>query len=77
MGEPQAGKLLNRNGAHPPVPNADKIHFVEVDDLGVYAEKRKEFSQIVFAVSFSRESVGIGKAVCPLNLTGVPARRPP
>jgi iron(III) transport system substrate-binding protein len=44
----KAGEFVNRKGIYPPVPDADKIQFVEMDDLGekVYAEKRKEFHKL-------------------------------
>lgn len=44
----KAGEFVNRKGVYPPVPDADKIQFVEMDDLGekVYAEKRKEFHKL-------------------------------
>jgi iron(III) transport system substrate-binding protein len=44
----KAGEFVNRKGIYPPVPDADKIEFVEMDDLGekVYAEKRKEFHKL-------------------------------
>ena len=44
----KAGEFVNRKGIYPPVPDADKIQFVEMDDLGekVYAEKRKEFQKL-------------------------------
>ncbi len=46
----KAGEFVNRKGVFPPVPDADKIQFVEMDDLGekVYAEKRKEFRKLFF-----------------------------
>jgi iron(III) transport system substrate-binding protein len=46
----KAGEFVNRKGIYPPVPDADKIQFVEMDDLGekVYAEKRKEFRKLFF-----------------------------
>ena len=46
----KAGEFVNRKGVFPPVPDADKIQFVEMDDLGekVYAEKRKEFHKLFF-----------------------------
>jgi iron(III) transport system substrate-binding protein len=46
----KAGEFVNRKGVYPPVPDADKIQFVEMDDLGekVYAEKRKEFRDLFF-----------------------------
>ena len=44
----KAGEFVNRKGVYPPVPDADKIQFVEMDDLGekAYAEKRKEFQKL-------------------------------
>ena len=44
----RAGEFVNRKGVYPPVPDADKIQFVEMDDLGekIYAEKRKEFHKL-------------------------------
>ena len=44
----KAGEFVNRKGIYPPVPDADKIQFVEMDDLGekLYAEKRKEFHKL-------------------------------
>jgi iron(III) transport system substrate-binding protein len=44
----KAGEFVNRKGVYPPVPDADKIRFVEMDDLGetFYAEKRKEFQKL-------------------------------
>jgi iron(III) transport system substrate-binding protein len=44
----KAGEFVNRKGVFPPVPDADKIQFVEMDDLGekLYAEKRKEFQKL-------------------------------
>lgn len=46
----KAGEFVNRKGVYPPVPDADKIQFVEMDDLGekAYAEKRKEFHKLFF-----------------------------
>jgi iron(III) transport system substrate-binding protein len=46
----KAGEFVNRKGVFPPVPDADKIQFVEMDDMGekVYAEKRKEFHKLFF-----------------------------
>jgi len=42
------GEFVNRKGVYPPVPDADKIKFVEMDDLGesFYAEKRKEYQKL-------------------------------
>jgi len=44
----KAGEFVNRKGVYPPVPDADKIQFVEMDDLGekIYAEKRREFQKL-------------------------------
>ena len=44
----KAGEFVNRKGVYPPVPDADKIKFVEMDDLGesFYVEKRKEFQKL-------------------------------
>jgi iron(III) transport system substrate-binding protein len=44
----KAGEFVNRKSVYPPVPDADKIQFVEMDDLGekLYAEKRKEFQKL-------------------------------
>ena len=46
----KAGEFVNRKGVYPPVPDAEKIQFVEMDDLGekLYAEKRKEFHKLFF-----------------------------
>jgi iron(III) transport system substrate-binding protein len=42
------GEFVNRKGVHPPLPDADKIGFVQMDDLSVkeFAEKKKEYQQI-------------------------------
>jgi len=42
------GEFVNRKGIYPPVPDADKIQFVEMLDLdkNAYEEKRKEYSKI-------------------------------
>ena len=42
------GELVNRKGVRPPLPDADKIGFVEMDDLSTkdFAEKRKPYRQI-------------------------------
>jgi iron(III) transport system substrate-binding protein len=42
------GEFVNRKGILPPLPGADKIGFVEMDDLSTkdFAEKKKEFTQI-------------------------------
>jgi iron(III) transport system substrate-binding protein len=44
----KAGEFVNRKGVYPPVPDAEKIQFIEMDDLGekAYAEKRKEFHKL-------------------------------
>jgi iron(III) transport system substrate-binding protein len=42
------GEFVNRKGVYPPIPDADKIQFVEMVDLDKkgFAEKKKEYSQI-------------------------------
>ena len=42
------GEFVNRKGIHPPLPDADKIQFVEMYDLDSkkFAEKKKEYQQI-------------------------------
>jgi iron(III) transport system substrate-binding protein len=42
------GEFVNRKGVYPPVPDADKIQFVEMLDLDTkaFAEKKKEYQQI-------------------------------
>ena len=42
------GEFVNRKGVFPPVPGADKIGFVEMNDLSKeeFAEKKKEYTQI-------------------------------
>lgn len=42
------GEFVNRKGVLPPLPGADKIGFVEMDDLSTkdFAEKKKEYTQI-------------------------------
>ena len=47
----KAGEFVNRKGVYPPVPDADKIQFVEMDNLGekAYAEKKKEYQKLFFA----------------------------
>ncbi len=42
------GEFVNRKGVYPPLPDADKIQFVEMVDLDVkgFAEKKKEYQQI-------------------------------
>jgi len=42
------GEFVNRKGVLPPLPDADKIGFVEMDDLSAkeFAEKKKEYTQI-------------------------------
>jgi len=43
-----AGEFVNRKGIYPPLPDADKIEFVEMYDLDAkqFAEKKKEYQQI-------------------------------
>jgi iron(III) transport system substrate-binding protein len=42
------GEFVNRKGVHPPLPDADKVQFVEMYDLDSkkFAEKKKEYQQI-------------------------------
>lgn len=42
------GEFVNRNGIYPPLPDADKIQFVPMDDFSIkeYADKRKEFQKL-------------------------------
>ena len=42
------GEFVNRKGVHPPLPDAEKIGFVQMDDLSVkeFADKKKEYQQI-------------------------------
>jgi ABC-type Fe3+ transport system substrate-binding protein len=44
----QLGEFVNRKGVYPPLPDADKIQFVEMMDLDTkqFAEKKKEYQQI-------------------------------
>lgn len=44
----ELGEFVNRKGVYPPLPDADKIQFVEMDDLDKegFAEKKKEYSKI-------------------------------
>ena len=44
----KAGEFVNRKGIYPPLPDADKIQFVEMYDLDskAFAEKKKEYQQI-------------------------------
>lgn len=44
----KTGEFVNRKGIYPPLPDADKIQFVEMYDLDTkqYAEKKKEYQQI-------------------------------
>jgi iron(III) transport system substrate-binding protein len=42
------GEFVNRKGIYPPIADADKIQFVEMNDLDAkqFAEKKKEYQQI-------------------------------
>ena len=44
------GEFVTRKGIYPPIPDADKIQIVEMDepDTNRLAEKRKEFRKIFF-----------------------------
>ena len=42
------GEFVNRKGIYPPLPDADKIRFVPMEDFSIqeYADKRKEFQKM-------------------------------
>jgi len=42
------GEFVNRKGVYPPLPDSDKIQFVEMVDLNTkdFAAKKKEYQQI-------------------------------
>ncbi len=42
------GEFVNRNGVYPPLPDADKIQFVQMVSLGKkgFAEKKKEYAKL-------------------------------
>jgi iron(III) transport system substrate-binding protein len=42
------GEFVNRKGVYPPLPGADKIQFVPMDDFSIkeYADKRREFQKL-------------------------------
>lgn len=44
----ELGEFVNRKGVYPPLPDADKIQFVEMEDLDTksFAAKKKEYQQI-------------------------------
>jgi len=44
------GEFVTRKGIYPPIPDADKIQIVEMDELDTqgFAEKRKEYRKIFF-----------------------------
>jgi iron(III) transport system substrate-binding protein len=44
----QRGEFVNRKGVYPPLPDADKIQFVQMVELNTkgFAEKKKEYKQI-------------------------------
>lgn len=44
----QRGEFVNRKGVYPPLPDADKIQFVQMVKLNTkeFAEKKKEYKQI-------------------------------
>ena len=46
----QHGEFVTRKGIYPPIPDADKIQIVEMDELDTqgFAEKRKEYRKIFF-----------------------------
>jgi hypothetical protein len=46
----KAGEFVNLKGVYPPVPDTDKIEFVEMDDLGEPTrEKRKNTKNCLYA----------------------------
>jgi ABC-type Fe3+ transport system substrate-binding protein len=46
----QQGEFVTRKGIYPPIPDADKIQIVEMDELDTqgFAEKRKEYRKTFF-----------------------------
>ena len=46
----KAGEFVNRKGIYPPVPDADKIQFVEMDDLARRSTRKnvKNFTSYFF-----------------------------
>jgi len=44
----QRGEFVNRKGVYPPLPDADKIQFVQMVELNTkeFAAKKKEYKQI-------------------------------
>jgi iron(III) transport system substrate-binding protein len=46
----RSGEFVTRKGIYPPLPDADKIQVVEMDELDTagFAEKRKEFKKIFY-----------------------------
>jgi iron(III) transport system substrate-binding protein len=44
------GEFVTRKGIYPPIPDADKIQLVEMDELDAqgFAEKRKEYRKVFF-----------------------------
>jgi len=42
------GEFVNRKGIYPPLPDADKVQFIEMNNLDskAFAEKKKEYQQI-------------------------------
>lgn len=44
----QAGEFVTRKGIYPPLPDADKIQYVPMEDLDTkqYAEKKKEYKKL-------------------------------
>jgi iron(III) transport system substrate-binding protein len=44
----QNGEFANRKGIYPPLPGADKIHYVQMENLNatVFEEKKKEYGKI-------------------------------
>src|SRR5918996_223780 len=46
----KSGEFVTRKGIYPPLPDAEKIQLVEMDELGTagFAEKRKEYRKLFF-----------------------------
>jgi len=44
----QNGEFANRKGVYPPLPGADKVRYVQMENLDAkaFAEKKKEFGKI-------------------------------
>ena len=63
----KAGEFVNRKGVYPPVPDADKIKFVEMDDLGENF-LRRETKRVSEAVSLTAKGHGSACQICTAML---------